>query len=93
MHLSTVQKVYLRPSVLTLLGIGLRAILGIPVSGTQEQGFFSTLVQSQNTIITGGNFRAEASISTTLFLLVLIVGLLLYAYKTKRMKKYTAVYQ
>ena len=40
-----------------------------------------------------GNFRAEASISTTLFLLVLIVGLLLYAYKTKRMKKYTAVYQ
>ncbi|MFR8907961.1 MAG: type II CAAX prenyl endopeptidase Rce1 family protein, partial [Enterococcus faecium] len=69
------------------------AILGIPVSGTQEQGFFSTLIQSQNTIITGGNFGAEASISTTLFLLVLIVGLLLYAYKTKRMKKYTAVYQ
>ena len=71
--------------------------MGIPVSGTQEQGFFSTLVQSQNksqnTIITGGNFGAEASISTTLFLLVLIVGLLLYAYKTKRMKKYTAVYQ
>ncbi|EMW5997333.1 TPA: CPBP family intramembrane metalloprotease [Enterococcus faecium] len=69
------------------------AILGIPVSGTQEQGFFSTLIQSQNTIITGGNFGAEASISTTLFLLVLIVGLLLYAYKIKRMKKYTAVYQ
>ena len=94
-HLSTVQKVYLRPSVLTLLGIGHKEfILGIPVSGNvRTRFFFSTLVQSQNTIITGGNFGAEASISTTLFLLVLIVGLLLYAYKTKRMKKHTAVYQ
>ena len=47
--------IYSTESLFTAIGAHITqgAILGIPVSGTQEQGFFSTLVQSQNTIITG----------------------------------------
>lgn len=85
---------YLSGSLFTAIGAHITwnwtqgSLLGIPVSGTNEPGYFSTLVKEGHTLWTGDNFGAEASLSATLILALLTMGILFYLYKTKKIQRY-----
>ncbi|MEQ7193828.1 CPBP family intramembrane glutamic endopeptidase [Enterococcus avium] len=81
---------YKTGSLLTAIGAHITwnwvqgSLLGIPVSGTTESGYFRTIIHGDNPLLTGGQFGAEAALSTTIVLAVLTLVLLLYLYKTKQ---------
>lgn len=80
---------YLTGSLFTAIGAHITwnwvqgALLGIPVSGTTDSGYFRTIIHGGDSLLTGGQFGAEAALSTTIVLVVLTLGILLYLYKTK----------
>lgn len=55
------------------------AIFGIPVSGSEASGYFSTNISSNNTLVTGGKFGAEGSIICTFVMFILTIIFLLVA--------------
>ena len=67
------------------------AIMGIPVSGTTSGGYFATNIVSQNTLITGGAFGAEGSLSCTIILTILSLLLLGYAQKSNKLHYFQSV--
>jgi membrane protease YdiL (CAAX protease family) len=85
---------YASGSLLTAIGAHITwnwtqgAILGIPVSGTEKSGYFTTVVQPEASWLTGGSFGAEASLSVTVVLMVVVLGLLFYLNKSKKMRYY-----
>ena len=65
------------------------AVYGIPVSGTVGEGsLFATQFVGDNTLITGGAFGTEASLSCNIVLLLLCVALVVYGRKRGRFAVY-----
>ena len=64
------------------------ALLGIPVSGAEEGGYFRTVIHEGNPLFTGGKFGAEATLSATVILTLLTLGILFYLSKTKKLNNF-----
>lgn len=64
------------------------AVFGIPVSGTDVSGYFSTVVTNGNQIVTGGKFGVEASIASTIVTLILTLVFLRMADKNGNIAKF-----
>lgn len=64
------------------------AVFGIPVSGTDVSGYFSTVVTNGNQIVTGGKFGVEGSIACTIVTLILTLVFLRMAYKNGNIAKF-----
>lgn len=64
------------------------AVFGIPVSGTDVSGYFSTVVANGNQIVTGGKFGVEGSIACTIVTLILTLVFLRMADKNGNIAKF-----
>lgn len=64
------------------------AVFGIPVSGTDVSGYFSTVVTNGNQIVTGGKFGVEGSIACTIVTLILTFVFLRMADKNENIAKF-----
>lgn len=80
---------YATKSLMTAIGIHITwnwtqgSFLGISVSGNSVDGLFSTTVQGNNALLTGGDFGTESSILCTIILVAGSALFLLYAKKKR----------
>lgn len=65
------------------------AIFGIPVSGTTPSGYYSTVIKSNNSLLTGGEFGAEGSIFCTIILIILTFVFLYVANRNGNLSMYS----
>lgn len=64
------------------------AIFGIPVSGTTPAGYFSTTIVSENLLLSGGSFGAEASLMCTGVTFMLTILFLIMARRNGNLDKF-----
>lgn len=85
---------YATGSILTPIGAHITwnwlqgSVLGIPVSGQEEAGFFKTVIGSNHPLLTGGQFGAEGSLFLTITLLIVVTLWFTYLLKSGKMTRY-----